>query len=157
TCSWMTACAYENLAEATGRLDGYNSEGMHSCITDGMQVCRRTGKLACIQCFREYASEVYTAADDIPLALHHSRTIANHTGSWSNRGNRHWLGSRNEGWLLLTAGHLEAARDAFRRAAQQALEEKVSLPLQARLRTAVELELAELLLGELDPTKLKEG
>src|SRR5262249_19322745 len=27
--AWMTACAYENLAEATGMLEGYNSEGMH--------------------------------------------------------------------------------------------------------------------------------
>ncbi len=40
----MTSCAYENLAEATGQLDGYNSEGMHGCISDGIQICRRTGE-----------------------------------------------------------------------------------------------------------------
>ena len=28
-CSWMTSCAYDNLAEATGMMSGYNSEGMH--------------------------------------------------------------------------------------------------------------------------------
>ena len=28
----MSSCAYENLAEATGLLEGYNSEGMHACI-----------------------------------------------------------------------------------------------------------------------------
>src|SRR5262249_49641519 len=40
TQGWMTACAYENFAEATGQTEGYNSEGMHGCITDGIQVCR---------------------------------------------------------------------------------------------------------------------
>ena len=51
----MSSCAYENLAEATGQLEGYNSEGMHACIADGIQICRRTGKIGCVSCFREYA------------------------------------------------------------------------------------------------------
>ena len=32
----MGACAYEVLAEATGDLDGYNSEGMQECLTGGI-------------------------------------------------------------------------------------------------------------------------
>jgi hypothetical protein len=43
---------------------------MHGCISDGIQVCQRTGKLECVNCFREYAAEVYLAADDLPMALH---------------------------------------------------------------------------------------
>lgn len=152
---WMTACAYENLAEATGRMDGYNSEGMHACITDGIQVCRRTGKLACIRCFREYATEVYTAADDLPMALHHARSIATHPGPWSNRGNRRWLGSRNEAWLYLLAGQVKMASEALERAVNQAQEEEVALPLQARLRTAVEMEQLRLLTGEQDATAIR--
>lgn len=154
--SWMSACAYENLAEATGRLDGYNSEGMHGCITDGIQICHQTGKLACIRCFREYAAEVYTAADDSAMALHHSRAIACHQGDWSDRGNRRWFGSKNEGSLLLLDGRLEEAEAALQRAMQQVEEEKVSLPLQAWLRSAVEWETILLLAGKLDPNQMND-
>src|SRR6056297_1026842 len=44
-CSWMSTCAYDNLAEATGMMSGFNSAGMHECINEGIQVCRQTGKL----------------------------------------------------------------------------------------------------------------
>src|SRR5262249_55584599 len=107
--AWMTACAYENLAEATGMLEGYNSAGMHQCITDGVEVCRRTGKLACVGCFREYAAQVYTAADDLEMALHHARMIAANLGPSPDRGNRRHLGARVEGWLMLLQGRLDAA------------------------------------------------
>ncbi|MCA9033444.1 MAG: hypothetical protein KDA66_21695, partial [Planctomycetaceae bacterium] len=69
-CSWMSSCAYDNLAEATGMVSGYNSDGMHECIADGIQICRQTGKLECIQCFREYASDVYLASDDQEMVRH---------------------------------------------------------------------------------------
>lgn len=152
--SRLSACTYENLAEATGRLDGYNSEGMHGCISEGIQVCRQTGKLACIRCFQEYAAEVYLAADDSDLALHHTRTIVMHKGDWSDRGNRRWFGSKNEGSLLLLDGQMEAAEAAFAKALEQTKEEKVSLPLQARLRASVEYEQMLLLNGKLDPTTI---
>ena len=73
TVGWMSACAYDNLAQSTAHLQGYNSAGMHQCITEGIQVCRRTGKLECITCFREYATEVYEAADDLAMARHFAR------------------------------------------------------------------------------------
>lgn len=73
TKSWMTACAYDNLAQGTGQIRGFNSEGMHQCIQDGIAVCHRTGKLQCITCFREYANEVYAAADDREMAAHFAR------------------------------------------------------------------------------------
>jgi tetratricopeptide (TPR) repeat protein len=155
TIAWMSACAYENLAEATGRLDGYNSEGMHGCITDGIQVCRQTGKLACIRCFREYATEVYTAADDSDMALHYTRSIACHQGEWSDRGNRRWLGSKNEASLLVLDGQLDAAEESLARARQQVSEERVSLPIQAGLRVAADLETILLAGGKLDPAKLE--
>src|SRR5262245_61977782 len=153
TVNWMTACAYENLAEATGRTDGYNSEGMHGCITDGIDVCRRTGKLACVRCFREYATEVYTAADDLAMALHHSRSIAGHQGPWSNRGDRRWLGVKNEAWLLLLSGQVEPAVEAMRRALPLTQEEEVGVKGQARLEVLADLEQALVLAGQLDPAR----
>src|SRR5262249_7849044 len=123
------ACAYDNLADGTGVLEGYNSEGMHGCITDGIQVCRRTGKLRCISCFREYAMDVYTAADDLAMALHHARSISSQQGGWSNRGDRRWLGHKHEAWLLLLAGQVAAAEEALERALTLAGAEEVSIPL----------------------------
>ena len=60
----FSSCAYENLAEATGQMEGYNSEGLQACIADGLQICRQTGKLSCVGCFREYSCDVYMSADD---------------------------------------------------------------------------------------------
>ena len=45
---WMSACSYDNLADAVAQMNGFNSEGMPACINDGISVCRRTGKLLCI-------------------------------------------------------------------------------------------------------------
>lgn len=61
TVLWMSSCAYDNLATCVASIEGFNSGEMHQCIHEGIQVCRRTGKLQCINCFREYASEVYAA------------------------------------------------------------------------------------------------
>src|SRR5947209_10743515 len=124
--AWMTACAYENLAEATGMLEGYNSEGMHQCITDGVEVCRRTGKLACVNCFREYAAQVYTAADDLDMALHHARMIAANQGPYPDRGDRRHHGARSEAWLLLLQGQLDAAETTLERAVALCDGERVS-------------------------------
>ncbi len=151
--AWMTACAYENLAEATGMLEGYNSEGMHQCITDGVEVCRRTGKLACVGCFREYAAQVYTAADDLDMALHHARTIAANMGPYPDRGNRRHLGARNEGWLMLLRGNLDAAAASLERALALCEEERVSIPISSRLHALIELEAVRLLAGKQDPAE----
>jgi tetratricopeptide (TPR) repeat protein len=63
-CYHLTTCAYDHLAEATGLSAGFNSPGMQACIQEGLQVCRQTGKLDCLKCFRLYAADVYNAADD---------------------------------------------------------------------------------------------
>src|SRR5262249_36306241 len=127
--AWMTACAYENLAEATGMLEGYNSEGMHQCITDGVDVCRRTGKLACVNCFREYAAQVYTAADDLALALHSARLTTANLGPYPARGDRRHLGARHESWLLLLQGQLDACEASLERSVALCAGERVSLPV----------------------------
>ena len=70
---WHTGFAYKTLATLTGHSQGYNSEGMHQCIADGMAVCRRIGNIRDTLHFREFAVEVYRAADDIDMALHFAR------------------------------------------------------------------------------------
>jgi tetratricopeptide (TPR) repeat protein len=152
--AWMTACAYENLAEATGMLEGYNSEGMHQCITDGVEVCRRTGKLACVNCFREYAAQVYTAADDLDLALHSARLIAANLGPYPDRGDRRHLGARNESWLLLLQGQLDASEASLDRSAALCTGARVSLPVASRLHALIELETVRLVAGKQDPAAL---
>jgi tetratricopeptide (TPR) repeat protein len=148
--AWMTACAYENLAEATGMLDGYNSPGMHQCITDGIEVCRRTGKLACVNCFREYAAQVYVAADDLDMALHHARVITANQGPYPDRGDRRHLGARNEGWLMLLQGRLDAAEASLERSVALCEGERVSIPLSSRLHARIELETVRLVAGKQD-------
>ncbi len=70
---WMTGFTYKKLATLTGHTQGYNSDGMHQCISDGMNVCRRTGNRRDTLHFREFAVEVYRAADDLDMALHFAR------------------------------------------------------------------------------------
>jgi hypothetical protein len=132
TVAWMSACAYDNLATATALAQGYNSEGMHGCITDGLQVCRRTGKLQCLTCFREYATDVYTAADDLDLALHHARSGASQPPLRSSH-DRRWVGAHDEARLLLLRGDLAAAEAVARNALT--LGPLYHNPLAARLST----------------------
>ncbi len=75
--SWMLPLVYKALADVTGELEGFNSPGMHSCIAEGLNVCRRMNYREGIINFREFAFEVYQAADDLDMALHFAReTIA---------------------------------------------------------------------------------
>lgn len=77
TRSWMLPLIYKSLADVTGEIEGYNSPGMHSCIAEGINVCRQLGNRDGIINFREFAFEVYQAADDLDMALHFAReTIA---------------------------------------------------------------------------------
>ena len=128
TVGWMSACAYDNLATATGRLQGYNSPGMQACVADGIAVCRRTGKLRCVTCFREYATEVSRAADDLPMALHHARTNVNRPPQPGD--DRRFVGAKDEATLLLLSGDLHPAWAAGQRAATFA--ETYHNPLGAR-------------------------
>ena len=111
TVNWMSTCAYDNLATHTAEKEGYNSDGVHDCINDGIQVCRRTGKLECITCFREYATDVYRAADDVDMALHYARMISGNPQP-DPENDRRWVGAKDIADLLLLSGQLGAAREA---------------------------------------------
>ncbi|MEN9553972.1 MAG: hypothetical protein RLZZ232_258 [Planctomycetota bacterium] len=133
----MSSCAYENLAEATGLLEGYNSEGMHACIADGLQICRRTGKTGCISCFREYACDVYMAADDAEIAAHQCRLVRDQDQAWSDRGDRRWLATIKLAWLDALHGRFAEAVEGSAQALQLCEAESVSLPIEARLRVGL--------------------
>lgn len=114
TVNWLSSCAYDNLAKATASMNGYNSDGVHACIADGIQVCRRTGKLQCIACFREYATDVYRAADDLDMAIHFARVGIAHEKPGPH--DRRWVGAKDLTRLLLLSGRLSAAAEALEQA-----------------------------------------
>jgi len=144
TVGWMSACSYDNLAIATASMLGYNSDGVQAIIADGISVCRRTGKLECIDCFREYATNVFRAADDLELALHHARTNLAKPKDGRN-SDRRWVGAYDEADLLLLAGHLKPAQQAVMRALE--LAPSYHSPLTARQKTLVLLNTILLLDG----------
>ena len=150
TVQWMSACSYDNLAKHVAAREGYNSDGVHDCITDGIQVCRRTGKLECISCFREYATDVYRASDDLEMALHHARAVEQHAiGKEPNEGNdRRWVGARDQIELQLLLGQLDAAEDALQRAL--ALHTKYHSPFDAKIDMRRELEVILRLAGRFE-------
>jgi len=131
----MSSCAYENLAEATGQLEGYNSEGMHACIADGLQICRRTGKTGCVSCFREYACDVYLSADDPDIAGHQCSLVMEQEGGWSDRGDRRWLASSKLAWLEALHGRFDEALATMEKALEFTNCEAVSLKYESRVRT----------------------
>ena len=144
----MRPCGYENLAEATGAMEGYNSEGLHECISDGIQVCRSVGKLGCINCFREYACDVYLAADDFELAQHQCLSVVGHEGEWQARGNRRWLAQNRLAWICALHGDLEDAKKGYEKALYFTDEPDVSIPLESRFKVLVELDAVRIALGE---------
>ncbi|MFN5798740.1 MAG: tetratricopeptide repeat protein [Planctomyces sp.] len=151
----LSSCAYENLAEATGQLEGYNSEGMHACIADGLQICRRTGKLGCINCFREYASDVYLAADDAEIAAHQCRLVMEQEGDWSNRGDRRWLAQIRLAWLDALHGRFDRAIAGSELALELAGAETVPMQVEARIRVGMIRE--SILLSGCRPPQFLEG
>jgi len=112
----MCACAYEVLAEATGDLEGYNSEGMQECLTGGIEVCQRIGKLSCIGCFREYACDIHRAADDSELARYHCNQVLKQAEDFSDRGDRRWLATLKLGSIDILEGQHDIARQKMEKA-----------------------------------------
>lgn len=146
-CSWMSTCAYDNLAEATATMVGSNSAGMHECINDGLQICRQTGKLECIKCFREYAADVYLAADDFEMVRHQCQTFLEYKPDGGDNKDRRWSGHQKLGKLLLLEGNYEQAIIELQRAMQLAAAEDVYLKLRSRAFVAVVLDEALILAG----------
>jgi tetratricopeptide (TPR) repeat protein len=147
TVAWMSACSYDNLAKHIASMQGYNSEGMHQCITDGMDVCRRTGKLRCITCFREYACDVYLSSDDVPMALHFARLVKALPEDAPN-SERRWVGCKDETHVLKLLGNFTAAEDNALEALK--LAESYHTPLEAKHDTWHQLETIQLLAGKQD-------
>lgn len=146
-CSWMTSCAYDNLAEATGTMCGYNSLGMHECINDGIQVCRQTGKMECIKCFREYATDVYLAADDLAMVQHQCQSLLEFRKGTDDK-DRRWSGHQKLAWIHLLNGNISAAIEELQQAYELSEAEEVYLKLRAKLLTAATLDEALILAGK---------
>ncbi len=144
----MSSCAYENLAEATGQLDGYNSEGLQACIADGIQICRQTGKLPCIGCFREYSCDVYMSADDAEIARHQCNLVLDQSLPPSDRGDRRWLAMKKIAWMSCLEGNLEKAISQISESLKLCEDENVSLKLESQLRAILDYDTYLILSGQ---------
>ena len=144
TVHWMSACSYDNRATHVARRDGYNSDGVHDGINDGIEVCRRTGKMECVACFREYASSVFHAAGDLEMALHHARTTAFRPEE-EDTNQRRWAATSDMIRLFAVSGTLNEAMEASIRALHLINSYHNKLP--ARLKTHLPLEEVLLLAG----------
>ncbi|WP_145201949.1 tetratricopeptide repeat protein [Thalassoglobus polymorphus] len=147
-CSWMSTCAYDNLAEATGMMSGFNSEGMHECINEGLQVCRQTGKMECVKCFREYAADVYFAADDLEMVRHQCESLLEYRKDGSDNKDRRWSGHHKLGKLLILEGRLELAIQELNKAFELSVAEDVYLKTRSKLLVAATLDEALMLAGK---------
>ena len=113
TVHWMSACGYDNLAKHTATRNGYNSPVIHGAVDDGIHVCRRTGKLECIECFREYAFTMCLASGDYEMGEHHARLNATSTAR-EHTDDRRFVGYKNLTSIYCYQGRLAAAFDALR-------------------------------------------
>lgn len=111
---WLSACTYDNLATATAALQGNNADGLHQCIADGIAVCQRTGKTQCITCFREYATEVFLASDDLQMARKHAEINANRRSDESKE--RVWVSTRDLISMAMLEGDYAQVRRLFEKA-----------------------------------------
>jgi tetratricopeptide (TPR) repeat protein len=141
---WYSSCGYDNLASATAELNGHNSDGIHACISEGIEVCRRTGKTQCITCFREYATNVYRTADDPDMALHYAR-VGMATDNRESH-DRRWASVTDVMEILSTRGELAATADLADTAIEFA--ENWHSPIRARLITKHLLTEIAYLLGD---------
>jgi len=141
----MGACAYEVLAEATGELDGFNSEGMQECLTGGIEVCHRIGKLSCVQCFREYASDIHIAADDYELARYHSNQVLQQNSDFPERGDRRWLANLRLARMDILEGQHESARIKLEQATLLAKAKSVTDSMGAEIAVMFERRTLDLL------------
>ncbi|WP_437227692.1 tetratricopeptide repeat protein [Planctomicrobium sp. SH661] len=148
-CAWMSSCAYDNLAEATGLMAGYNSPGMHECINEGIQVCRQTGKTECIKCFREYAADVYLAGDDTAMVRHQCQMLLDHRDDDEQR-DRRWAAHQKLGWINLQEGRLLKAEADLEKALALCSSEKVYLKLRSSTLVSAALDEVRLLLEKKD-------
>ncbi|MEW4487993.1 hypothetical protein AB1L42_07905 [Thalassoglobus sp. JC818] len=147
-CSWMSSCAYDNLAEATGMMSGYNSPGMHECISEGIQICRQTGKMECVKCFREYASDVYLASEDFAMVRHQCQSLLDYRKDSNDNKDRRWSGHHKLAKVLLLEGRVERALEELKLALELTGEEDVYLKRRSKLLVQATRDEALLLAGQ---------
>ncbi|TWT47136.1 hypothetical protein KOR42_41340 [Thalassoglobus neptunius] len=147
-CSWMSSCAYDNLAEATGMMSGYNSPGMHECISEGIQICRQTGKMECVKCFREYASDVYLASEDFAMVRHQCQSLLEYRKGSNDNKDRRWSGHHKLAKVLLLEGRVDRALEELKVALELAGEEDVYLKRRSKLLVQATRDEALLLAGQ---------
>lgn len=145
-CAWMSSCAYDNLAEATGTMSGFNSDGMQACISEGIQVCRQTGKTECIRCFREYAADVYLAGDDLAMVRHQCQTLLEVSQADEDR-DRRWSAAQRLGWLNALEGRLLQSEHDFESSLEFSRAEKVYLKNRATALVTADLLTIQMLQG----------
>lgn len=144
----ISSCAYDNLADATAMMSGYNSAGMHECINEGIQVCRQTGKTECVRCFREYAADVYLAADDFAMVQHQCQILLEYREDDEEGRDRRWIAHEKLAWIHLMEGRLLKARKELEASLEVARSETVYHGMSVRSLVATWLQEAQLLLGE---------
>lgn len=152
-CSWMSSCAYDNLAEATGLMAGFNSAGLHACINDGIQVCRQTGKLECVKCFREYAADVYLAADDLAMVRCQCQPLLEYREENDQR-DRRWSALLKMAWVNVLEGRLTRAAAELNDAQHLCQAENVYLKLRAAWLVRTAAAEVRILLGQPLPESL---
>lgn len=127
---WLTACAYDNLAKHHAICEGYGREELQGLIQEGFDVCRRTGKLQCLTCFREYAVSVYEAAGDLDLAMHFARSVYREL-PLVEENDRRSVGALQYSRHLTMLGRLEEAREMAE--ASVGLAKYYHTPLEQRI------------------------
>ncbi|MDO5565044.1 MAG: hypothetical protein Q4G59_00205 [Planctomycetia bacterium] len=143
--SRLSACAYDNLAVHTAMRLGYNSPTVFGAVDDGIQVCRRTGKLECVECFREYATRISLASGDYEMGEHHARLCATSTAR-EDADDRRYVGHKDLIKLFVRQGKLQAAFDVYERIFPFA--ESYHDPLNAMFTCAIRAEMLFWLAGK---------
>ena len=107
TVHWISACAYDNLAKHTAMRNGYNSPLVLGAVDDGIHVCRRTGKLECVDCFQEYAVNICLASGDYEMGEHYAGLCAT-SQNRNDSKDRRFVGYKDLISLSIRRGHFSA-------------------------------------------------
>lgn len=127
---WLSTCAYHHLGSHAAIRYGYGSPRVRDVVREGNEVCRRTGKIACLDCFRDYTVWVYMTLGDEQTALHFARSIENKLPIL-DQGDHRFEGARMHAFIHLLCGRLSDAVDQSRRALE--LAKVYHTPLPAKL------------------------
>lgn len=136
--------SYHNLALATAKKRGYNSEGMQEAVTQGIQKCRELGALEDIKYFQEFDLDISIAKNKLDHAETQARQLTQRSKDESD--DRRCVGWEALGRILLLSGDLEGALNAF----QEGLKANMDNPDPRDVGTALHqfIQMTFILLGE---------